>query len=197
MKYFMTDPNTFSFNRIVWPYDKKLVSSAWEGLEDYIFSIIDHCHVNLNNALEFGVDRGYSLHVFSKLFKKVIGVDAFVGDIHIIHQQGEEFYNSVKNSFNNTNVTIIRSLFQDFIKQDNSFYDLIHIDIVHEYVPTYECADWAMQHSNLVLLHDTISFPDIYKVCEDVAAKHNVLFLNIPHCHGLGILYRPVVNNSN
>ena len=168
------------------------VSTAWKGLEDYIFPIIKHFNIQPNIALEFGVDHGYSTDILSQAFAKVVGVDSFVGDAHINHAQGDKFYNTVKNSFANTNVEIIRSLSDDFIKDNNNRYDLIHIDIVHEYIPTFNCADWAIQHSDVVILHDTESFPEIKKVCQDISTKHNVGFYNITEHFGLGVLYRTV-----
>ena len=168
------------------------ISTAWRGLEDYIFPIINRFNIKRDTALEFGVDHGYSTDILSQAFNKVVGVDSFVGDAHIIHAQGEDFYNTVKNSFNNTNVEIVRSSFENFIKNNNNSYDLIHIDIVHEYEPTFICADWAIQHSDVVILHDTVSFPEIYKVCQDIALKHNVGFYNITEHFGLGILYKTV-----
>jgi len=164
--------------------------SAWQGLERYIPDIITKLKIKTTTALEFGVDHGYSSEALSNLFDKVVGVDSFIGDAHIIHEQGEEFYNTVKNSFNDTNVEIIKSSFEDFIESNNKKYDLIHIDIVHEYEPTYKCADWSIQHSDVVILHDTISFPEINRVCQDISKHHNVNYINILPHHGLGVLYR-------
>ena len=164
------------------------VQSAWKGLEDYIFPIIEQFNLKQDVALEFGVDYGYSSHILSQAFSKVVGVDSFIGDIHVNNPQGEEFYNTVKNSFEKTNVEIIRASFEDFIKDNNNQYDLIHIDIVHEYDPTF--ADWAIQHSNVVILHDTISFPEVYRVCRDLSSRHGVGFYNIIECFGLGVLYK-------
>lgn len=180
-------------NKEKWTLNKRdSISSAWKGLEDYINPIIDCFNIQPNTALEFGVDLGYSADIFSQVFNKVIGVDSFIGDCHIRHEQGDNFYHAVKDSFVDTNVEIIRSSFEDFIANNETLYDLIHIDIVHEYTPTFNCADWAIQHSNVVILHDTVSFPEIYKVCEDISYKHNAKFYNITEHFGLGILYKAV-----
>lgn len=175
-----------------WILNKRDVSSAWKGLEDYIIPIIKALNINPKIALEFGVDLGYSTDILSQAFEQVIGVDGFLGDSQIIHQQGDEFYNSIKKSFENTNVTLVRSLFEDFIKTNFDHYDLIHIDIIHEYEPTFKCAEWAIQHSNVVILHDTESYPQVKKVCYDIMAKHYVRFYNIPEHFGLGVLYRNI-----
>ena len=85
----------------------------------------------------------------------------------------------------------LSNLFDKVVGVDSFIGDAhIHIDIVHEYQPTYECADWSIQHSDVVVLHDTISFPEIYKVCEDISKKHNANYVNIPNHHGLGVLYK-------
>lgn len=174
----------------LWPYTKLDVPSAWKGLEDYIFPIISHFNIKPEKALEFGVDHGYSTDILSKAFTKVVGVDLFEGDAHIIHEQGEDFYQTVKNRFKDTNVEIVKSSFENFICKDEDFYDLIHIDIVHLYEPTFNCTEWAVTRSNVVILHDTISFPEIYKVCKDISTKHGLSFYNIPEHHGLGVLYK-------
>ena len=174
-----------------WPHDILAdIPSAWKGLENYLYPIIQTFNIQPNLALEFGVDHGYSSYVFSKAFKKVVGVDSFEGDPHIIHQQGDSFYDAIINKFANTNVEIIRSRFEDFIENNNTFYDLIHIDIVHLYEPTHKCTEWSVDHSNVVILHDTCSFPEIDRVCRDISNSKNLKYYNIPDCNGLGILYR-------
>tara|TARA_R110000868_G_scaffold133029_3_gene344403 strand:+ start:5408 stop:5953 length:546 start_codon:yes stop_codon:yes gene_type:complete len=174
-----------------WPHDTlQNAGSAWVGLEDYVNPIIEEFNIKPEKALEFGVDQGYSSYVLSKAFEKVTGVDSFVGDIHICKQQGDGFYESVKEQFLNTNVEIIRSSFEDFILTNKDRYDLIHIDIVHLYEPTYKCAEWSLDHSDVVILHDTMSHEAIYKVCVDLATAKGVNFYNIPEHYGLGILFR-------
>ena len=177
-------------NPQLYPHKLRDVSSAWKGLERYILPIIKHFNADTKTALEFGVDLGYSSEAFSNIFDKVVGVDSFIGDQHINHAQGEAFYKSVCKSFVNSNVDIVKSSFEDFIKDNGSRYDLIHIDIVHEYIPTYACAEWAVQHSDIVILHDTVSFPEINRVCNDIAANHNIGYMNIQEHFGLGILYK-------
>lgn len=166
------------------------VGTAWAGLENYIPGIIKAFNIKQNHALEFGVDKGYSSYIISQMFEKFTGVDAFIGDSHINHAQGDEFYNSVLEKFKDTNIELVRADYRDFIKTDNKKYDLIHIDIVHLYNETYECAEWSINHSDVVILHDTESFPDVKRVCEDLSNKYNVNFYNITDHFGLGILYR-------
>jgi hypothetical protein len=178
------------FIREKWEGELLSVPTGWNGLEDYIKPIMTKLNINPELALEFGIDSGYSLKVFSQLFNNTVGVDMFVGDAHIGHSQGDEFYEDVLKRFTNNKVEIIKADFRDFIKQDNRKYDLIHIDIVHYYDETFQCADWSIQHSDVVILHDTCSFPEINRVCLDISKKHKVNYYNIGECHGLGVLYR-------
>ena len=178
------------FIREKWEGELLSVPTGWKGLEEYIKPIMTKLNINPELALEFGIDSGYSLKVFSQLFNNTVGVDRFVGDAHIGHSQGDEFYKEVLKKFANDKVEIIKADFRDFIKQDNRKYDLIHIDIVHYYDETFQCADWSIQHSDVVILHDTCSFPEIDRVCLDISKKHKVNYYNIEECHGLGVLYR-------
>lgn len=168
------------------------VTSSWRGLENYVEPILRKYKANKNLALEFGVDYGYSLYILSQIFNKVVGVDGFIGDQHCGRSQGNDFYVETLNRFKDVpNVEIKKALYQDYILTDNSFYDFIHVDIVHLYRETYECTEWCVKHSNLVVLHDTNTFPDMNKVCIDISKKYNLEYnSSITKYHGLGILYR-------
>lgn len=175
-----------------WPGRVLEGGSAWEGLENYLPSLMKNFCIKPGHGLEFGVDKGYSSYILSQLFQKFTGVDAFIGDAHINHEQGDEFYSYVLDRLKDTNIELVRADYRDFIRNNNNRYDLIHIDIVHFYNETYECADWSIQHSDVVILHDTESYPDVKRVCVDIAAKHGVKFYNLPEHFGLGILSRKV-----
>ena len=164
--------------------------TMWAGLECYIPSIIKELNINPKKALEFGVEYGYSLHIFAQLFSEAVGVDTFNGDEHAGVQENNIF-KQVADSFKNTNVSIFKSDFRDFIECHNSIYDLIHIDIIHTYKETFDCLEWSIFHSDVVILHDTCSFPEINRVCEDMVKKYpNYGYYNIPEHFGLGIIYR-------
>lgn len=180
----------YKTNSTFWSEKTLDVPSAWRGLENYIPTIITNFNLKNNLMLEFGVDYGYSTQIFSKIFKKVIGVDTFQGDICIGHSQGDDFYYNTKQQFKDSNVELYRLNYQNFIKNNDDRYDLIHIDIVHTYPETYECAEWSLKHSDVVLLHDTCSFPEIHKVCRDLSLKYKWGFINIEEHSGLGILYK-------
>lgn len=177
-----------TFNKEVWTKNLLPIPSGWEGLECYMNSIMSNLNIKPNLALEFGIDQGYSLKIFSQLFNKVIAVDSFSKEVG--HPQYEGYLTNIFERFKGDNVEINVKDYRDFIKNNNDFYDLIHVDIVHFYKETYECTEWSIQHSNVVLVHDTITFGDMNVVCEDISKKYNVKYVNIPEHNGLGILYR-------
>ena len=167
------------------------VVSAWGDIPTIIKDIIVTFNINPQTALEFGVEYGYSTSALANYFTKVIGVDTFKGDIHSYVKQNH--HKMTENKLENyKNIQLIQSSYQDYIKTNNSIYDLIHIDIVHTYNETYECGEWAVNHSKVVIFHDTISFDEVKKVCYDLSTKYGLEFYNYPDSHGLGIL----INNS-
>ena len=180
------------FNKEKWNGNLLEGPTGWRGLECYMESIIKVLNIKPKTALEFGVDSGYSLKVLSQLFDKTIGVDPFIGDKHIGHSQGEVFYKNVLKKFEGDNVEIVKKDFKSFASNHNhnNKYDLIHIDIVHLYNETFECADWSAHHSDVIIIHDTMSFPEMARVCRDISSKHKFKFNNIPYHYGLGVLYK-------
>lgn len=167
------------------------VISAWGDIPTILKDIILTFKINPQLALEFGVEYGYSTSALANYFTKVIGVDTFTGDIHCNVKQNH--YKMTQNTLKNyRNIQLVESSYQDYIKNNNSIYDLIHVDIVHTYKETYECGEWAVNHSRVVIFHDTISFDEVKKVCYDLSTKYGLEFYNYPDSHGLGIL----INNS-
>ena len=168
------------------------VVSAWCDIPTILKDIIVTFNINPQIALEFGVEYGYSTSALANYFTKVIGVDTFMGDIH--SDTKTNHYKVTKRTLKNRykNIQLIPSSYQDYIKTDNNIYDLIHIDIVHTYNEIYECGEWAVNHSKVVIFHDTISFDEVKKACYDLSTKYGLEFYNYPDSHGLGIL----INNS-
>lgn len=162
--------------------------SAWGDIPTIILDIIERFNIKRNKCLEFGVEYGYSTSAFSNYFKEVIGVDTFEGDTHSGYKQ-DHLEKTRKDLEPYQNIKLIKSTYQDFIKNNNNNqYDLIHVDIIHNYQETFECGEWSLFHSNITLFHDTESYPEVKKVCEDLASKYNIEFYNYPDSHGLGIL---------
>lgn len=177
------------------------VLSAWQPLAYVIKDILDRFNIKKDLALEFGVERGYSTSVFSNYFKKVIGVDPFNWTL----QDGfSRDFESVKELVKDyPNIELIKGFSEEFINEHyNDRFDLIHIDIgydTHCYATTFPSAEWAVQHSDCILFHDTISFPEINKVCEELSEKFGFEYYNYlepvgpaGQVCGLGILIKKI-----
>jgi predicted O-methyltransferase YrrM len=168
------------------------VVSAWYNIPTILKDIILRFNIKNDLALEFGVERGYSTTALAYYFKKVIGVDTFKNNTRILDLNRLSEFQYVKELLKEyKNVELIESLFEDYIKQDNlGNFDIIHIDIIHEYEPTYMCGDWSLQHSNCVIFHDTMSFSAVMHAVTDLSIKNNFEFYNYPYDNGLGILIK-------
>jgi len=151
------------------------------------FKIKPHC------ALEFGVDYGYSTAALANCFNRVIGVDHFKGDHHAGYR--ENMFEQTKETLKNfKNIELLNETYGAFIEHLDSDmipvpkYDLIHVDIVHDYQPTNDLLAWAVQHSDVVLAHDTISFPEVRRAVQDVCWETGRVFYEWQVGPGLGIL---------
>jgi len=162
-------------------------TSAWKGLELIIEDILNRFDIGRDNCIEFGVEFGYSSVVFSNYFKKVKGVDTFIGDDHTNHK-GDHFDETKKSLLQFENIELFQSDYRDWIKKDNEQYDFAHVDIIHNYNETYECGLWAVQHSKCCIFHDTQSFPEVKRAVYDIAKATGKKAYNYPHHYGLGIV---------
>lgn len=163
--------------------------SAWGDIPEILKDIILRFKIHPDTALEFGTEFGYSTTALANYFHRVIGVDIFTGDIHagLVNDHYEETKSNLKPWIN---IELVKSDYKDYIKDNNNRFDLIHIDIIHTYDETYECGEWAINHSDVVIFHDTESFPEIKKVCIDLTYKYNLDFYNYEPSNGLGILVK-------
>ncbi|MGD0341562.1 MAG: class I SAM-dependent methyltransferase [Bacteroidales bacterium] len=167
------------------------VRSAWGKIPEILQDIIMRFNIKTDVALEFGVEQGRSTSAIANYFKRVIGVDTFCYNITSMEDsKPSNFYDVLKILRRFYNIQLIETRFEEFIKHDiYEKYDLIHVDLIHYYKPTYLCGEWSVQHSDCVLFHDT-DMPEIMKVCEDLSGKYNFEFYNYPHYGGLGILIK-------
>src|SRR5271163_1628889 len=145
------------------------VPSAWTGNELIIEDLIERFQIAPKRCIEFGVQHGHSTAALANYFTHVIGVDTFAGDeMAGIGDPDHTFIGTQEALKDFPNVTLARTSYQDWIRKDDSEYDLCHIDIVHTYEDTYHCANWAVDMTPVVILHDTISFPDVMRACLDI-----------------------------
>ena len=160
--------------------------TAWGEIPRILKDIITRFNLNTNIALDLGTDTGYSATALSNYFTKVITVDTFRGDLYQLPDD-DVFYKKVVFELTDyKNIEIVKSDFRDFI--DDTHYDLVHVDMKHDYETTYEAGDWALRHADLVIFHDTISYPIVMQCVEDLALKYDKEFYNYPLYNGLGIL---------
>jgi len=161
--------------------------SAWGNIPTILKDIIERFEVDTTNALEFGVEYGYSTSALANYFTNVIGVDTFTGDIHsTLKDEHLEQTKGYLESYKNIN--LIKSDYKDFIKDNSDYYGLTHIDIVHDFEHTYECGEWAVQHSKVTIFHDTESFSEVKRACQELANNFELEFYNYKESYGLGIL---------
>ncbi len=163
------------------------VDSAWKGIESVLADLITRFDLGRQRCLEFGVEFGYSTAALSCFFDNVTGVDTFSGDIHTTdHRDVYQETTTRLSSF--PNIELIRSDYRDWIRKDQSYYDLIHVDIVHTYADTFACGLWSAMHAKCVLFHDTESFSTVRRAVIDISRESNKKFYNFKESNGLGIL---------
>jgi predicted O-methyltransferase YrrM len=170
------------------------VPTAWGDIPQIIKDIIIRFELDTKIAVDIGTATGYSASAFANYFDKVITLDTFKGDSGEIKSDDPiNSYKVVKKSLSDAgfnNIEVIQSDFRDFIKDNDNKYNIIHIDIVHLYDPTFECGEWAVNHADCVVFHDTMSFPEVMKAVEDLSEKYNLRFFNYTKSWGLGILVK-------
>ena len=163
------------------------VTSAWKGIESVLGDLIRRFDIPRKRCLEFGVEHGYSTAAFSSFFESVTGVDTFTGDKHT--KNFNDLYAETSSRLAGyPNIRLVRSDYRDWIRIDQSSYDLIHVDIIHTYADTFACGLWSAQHSQCTLFHDTESFPAVKRAVIDIARETNKSFYNFKESYGLGIV---------
>lgn len=165
------------------------ISSSWGNIPTILPEIIDRFNIKIDNAIEFGVEFGYSTSALANLFANVVGIDTFTGDEHA------GFYGNILHLTKSyleehSNIELIQSTYQEFIKTHDKHYNLAHVDIVHTYEDTYACGEWCINHADIVIFHDTLSFANVMQACKDLALKYDRHFYNYEESHGLGILVK-------
>jgi hypothetical protein len=163
------------------------VPTAWKGIESVLGDLIQRFSIGTHRCLEFGVEHGYSTAALSCFFDTVTGVDTFVGDKHT-RDTRDIFAETSDRLSCFDNIQLVRSDYRDWTATDDSFYDLIHVDIVHTYIDTFACGLWSARHAHCVLFHDTQSFPTVKRAVIDISRQTRKRFYNFRESNGLGIL---------
>lgn len=167
------------------------VPTAWDGVEQAIPAIIEDFGVRTDVALEFGVDYGFSTVALANYFNVVHGVDTFMGDINAGDRGPNGIWDQVVETLRPwPNIYLHRHRFQDWILFDENRYDMIHVDIVHNFEETYQCGRWSVDHAPIVIFHDTIAFPEVMRAVTAIADETGAEFHQWNYKHGLGILVR-------
>jgi len=169
------------------------VPSAWVGVENALACIFaDFRRTYTGLAVEIGTDYGYSAAALSNFFDHVTTVDFFrseQGDSQTGYRDPDQF-ERVTGLLADFPVTVVCADFRDWIRDDYPKVDCVHADLVHDYQPTYEALRWAVDHTDLVLAHDSRAFPEVMRALKDVAVESGCLLYEWPERWGLGILSR-------
>jgi len=161
------------------------VPTSWNGLERILPRINHHFQLKTDLAVEFGVWHGYSTAALANNFKRVIGVDRFIGD-KLSGMEDVPMVDATRKTLEPwPNIELVES---GFLEYDCPNADLIHTDIVHTYPMTFACGVLALKHTRCAIFHDTESFPEVKKALADLAEIAGYNFYNYPYCEGLGIL---------
>jgi hypothetical protein len=163
------------------------VPSAWEGIQNILADIIERFGIQTGRCLEFGVEFGFSTVALSSYFDSVIGVDTFMGDSHTANHS-DIYGNTLQRLAPYKNIQLVRSDYRDFIRRETSWFQLIHVDIVHSFSDTYACGMWSAKHSQCTIFHDTESFPQVKRAVVEIARDTGKSFYNFADHYGLGIL---------
>ncbi len=168
------------------------VPSAWHPNDTILAEIIEKFQIPPHRALEFGVDYGYSASALANYFDEVVGVDHFKSDQHTGYR--ENLYEQASRALADfPNVRLVCADYCDFIQQADQLpeppqYDLIHVDMFHDYDCTYMAGRWAADHASIVLFHDTQGWDEVKRAVSDIAQQTGMTFYNYPVSFGLGIL---------
>lgn len=165
------------------------VETAWDGVELILWDVIRRWDIFPGTALEFGVGYGYSTAALANYFNQVIGVDHFQGDVNAGYPKGQ--YEKAQKALKDfKNILLLQSDYQTYMSGDVGMVDLIHIDIDHGYESTNKLGAWAIEHSDVVMFHDTISFPEVKRAVEDLAWESGRTFYEYVEKHGVGFLVK-------
>jgi predicted O-methyltransferase YrrM len=163
------------------------IVSAWTGHKEFAMWLVKT--MQPDTVVELGVDYGYSTFCFAAPnIGTVYGIDWFNGDSQTGYRNT---YSNVMDGIqrgNFNNIKIIVDKFDEVAKKWDRPIDILHIDGFHmyEYVKN-DFEKWYpfVRDGGIILMHDTISFPDeVGKFFDEI----NLPKLNFKNSAGLGIV---------
>jgi predicted O-methyltransferase YrrM len=163
------------------------IVSAWTGHQSFAMWLVET--MKPDTIVELGVDYGYSTFCFAApSIGTVYGIDWFNGDYQTGYRNtySDVMSNIERGGFNN--IEIITGRFEEVAKTWDKPIDILHIDGLHTYDNVrsdYETWTPFLRDGGIVLMHDTISFPDeVGKLYNNI----NLPKLNLKNSAGLGIV---------
>lgn len=163
---------------------------GWRPMAEIVPAIIEDFGIFRHDALEFGTQHGYSAAALANYFVRVTTVDKFEGDKDAGFGNFDENVRAARNAlapFDNISLGI--ASYEQWIEQDVAHYDLIHVDIAHNYADTYACGHWSLQHADLVIFHD-LAFHPVMRACMQLAEEFGTNLYHYDHSWGLGVIQR-------
>lgn len=165
--------------------------SAWKGLETKIRPFLKTVRP-VSTIVEIGVDYGYSLFCFAKLFPRaeVIGIDPFGWiDNNDDHSDAEWWVE--KYLYKYPNIKLIKKNSEEAKKVFNKKIDILHIDADHRYelVKKDFCLFAPLvRRGGCVMFHDIQSYPnDVGKFFNEIEGGRREKVLEF---YGLGFWYK-------
>jgi len=165
------------------------IVSAWKGHEEFAVKLVRFLKPDV--VVELGVDYGYSAFAFAlPNIGTVYGIDWFQGDDCAGHRNTCAQVRAQMVTLGLGNLEIIHADFSTAARSWQRKIDILHIDGDHLYESVKRDFElWArfVGEDGVILMHDTISFPD------DVGRFYGELRLpkfNFTHSHGLGVVCR-------
>lgn len=162
------------------------VPSTWGNIPGVLKDIIERFGLGRELACEIGCEMGYSASALANYFKKVVAVDRFDWKKEDGRNRSIEEVRRILKKWNN--IELIQDDCLNFIQYEKRRFDIVHIDVgyeTHIYEITYPCAEWAAKWTDCILMHDTLVFEDVDRVCEEISELYGFEYWNYIEDRGL------------
>ena len=139
--------------------------TAWLGHGEFAMNLVKE--LQPKTIVDLGVDYGFSTFCFAyEKIGSVYGIDWFKGDAHAGHrdtlQVVTDMYKRLKVLAGISDVSFMKSDFNDAAKNWATKIDILHIDGFHSYEAVkndFETWSKFCNDKSVILLHDTQSYP--------------------------------------